>query len=319
MVDLANEQPAAAHAEVSDAHDAIIDMGLRDSHGNRFVPEFFRFPHGASNCASAQIVRSYGYKIAGWTIDSADWCFNSSTGGVGICARSTFRDRALEGYREDMVAYIVHQAKVHNGGALLFHDIKPYTVKMLPKVLGALVANGFRFVRLDDPNTFPQLNGAPTGGGSHSSGLAAGTCLVTASGGARGWDTPSFSHSSVKYDYRDVLQLVDQDTTNGFFHVRLSGEAASWVWHQSLACNASGVSEPPPAPSGAGTCTITAHGGTRAFKSPSFSGGDWGVLPEGHTYKRLDSKLYAGAFYRIDPQISGVSDAYIWETKASCH
>jgi len=119
-------------------------------------PSFFRFPYGQSNCTTAQLVRERGYHVVGWHIDSADWCFQS---GGGYCRESTFADPTLTGYRDDMVAYVLKQARSWNGGVLLFHDIHSNTVNNLDRILNELEAEGFTFTSLDDVDAFPRLNG----------------------------------------------------------------------------------------------------------------------------------------------------------------
>jgi peptidoglycan/xylan/chitin deacetylase (PgdA/CDA1 family) len=119
------------------------------------TPRFFRFPYGASNCATAQTVRSYGYSVLGWHIDTADWCFAS---GKGTCPKSTFQYVPDE-YRDDMVGLTVAQVKVTNGGVVLFHDIHANTVNQLGAILDALTDEGFSFTNVDDASVFPKLNG----------------------------------------------------------------------------------------------------------------------------------------------------------------
>jgi len=139
--------------EIEDTRAALNSVGIR--------PSFFRFPYGSATCSAVSTVRSYGYKVAGWHIDSADWCYAA---GQGYCSPSTFRyvDDAL---RHDIVGYVVKQAKARGGGVLLFHDVHSYTVSKLDEILTRLEQEGFSFVRLDDASVFPRLNGgssAPT-------------------------------------------------------------------------------------------------------------------------------------------------------------
>ena len=117
--------------------------------------EWHRFPYGASTCATAEASRLRGLKVAGWHIDSADWCFHV---GDGHCSPSTFRwvDDRL---RNDMAGFILQQARKNNGGVLLFHDTKGYTARALGGILEKLVAEGYEFVPLNDAETFPLLNG----------------------------------------------------------------------------------------------------------------------------------------------------------------
>lgn len=120
---------------------------------------YFRFPYGSSNCSTASMVRGdFGYAITGWHIDSADWCYASSTGGVGHCAASTFR-WVPDQYRDDMVGYTLSQVRQNNGGILLFHDIHQNTANKLPSIIEGLRAGGYTFTNVDDVATYPKLNG----------------------------------------------------------------------------------------------------------------------------------------------------------------
>jgi peptidoglycan/xylan/chitin deacetylase (PgdA/CDA1 family) len=137
-------------SEIERTHTILEDLNLE--------PRFFRFPYGASTCATAEKVRSYGYAVTGWHIDSADWCYASSTGGVGYCSPSTFKHVPNE-FRSDIAGFVLSQAKAKGGGVLLFHDIHSYTVSKLDTILTRLEENGFKFVPLSDAETFPLLNG----------------------------------------------------------------------------------------------------------------------------------------------------------------
>jgi len=136
--------------EIEQTHDILVQLDLD--------PAFFRFPYGASTCTTADTVRSYGYAVTGWHIDSADWCYGASRGGVGYCSPSTFR-HVPDSYRGDMAGYVLSQARSKGGGVLLFHDVHAYTVNNLDHVLTTLENDGFTFVALDDVDTFPLLNG----------------------------------------------------------------------------------------------------------------------------------------------------------------
>lgn len=137
--------------QVRKTHDIMVEAGEEG--------RWFRFPYGSSNCTTADFVRDeFGYTVAGWHVDSADWCFASSTGGVGHCAERTFR-WVPDGFRDDMVGYTISQTKSQNGGILLFHDIHKNTADALPAIVEGLEAGGFTFVNIDDIATFPLLNG----------------------------------------------------------------------------------------------------------------------------------------------------------------
>jgi len=150
--DLSQASNEKLRSEVSQTHDALVSAGV--------TPQFFRFPFGAANCGAAAYVRERGYRVTGWHIDSADWCYAAARGGVGHCDPATFR-WVPDQYRDDIAAYVVSQARATGGGVLLFHDVHAYTVNVLDDVLSALEADGFTFVRLDDATVFPLLNEAP--------------------------------------------------------------------------------------------------------------------------------------------------------------
>ncbi len=122
------------------------------------TPSFFRFPFGSANCTTYGVVTDAGYHVTGWHIDTADWCFNSSTGGYGYCAPSTFQ-YVPDSYRSDYPGWVLHQAEANGGGILLMHDVHRFTVENLDTVLTRLEEAGFTFTRLDDVDTFPLLNG----------------------------------------------------------------------------------------------------------------------------------------------------------------
>jgi len=119
------------------------------------TPRYFRFPFGSSTCSSKQAAEARGYIVAGWHIDSADWCYAA---GGGICKKSTFKFVPDE-LRADMTAYVMSQVRATNGGLVLFHDIHQSTADSLDAILTALARDGFTFVRLDDTAAFPRLHG----------------------------------------------------------------------------------------------------------------------------------------------------------------
>ncbi len=116
--------------------------------------EWFRFPFGASNCTTAEQVTSRGYTIAGWHIDSADWCYARG----GRCSESTFR-HVDDDLRDDMQGWVMKQVPRANGGVMLFHDIHANTADSLQGILKALEEGGYTFTSIDDGETFPALNG----------------------------------------------------------------------------------------------------------------------------------------------------------------
>jgi peptidoglycan/xylan/chitin deacetylase (PgdA/CDA1 family) len=132
------------------------DQVMRDAGAE---PRYFRFPFGSSSCATAQLVRDRGYIVSGWHVDSGDWCFASSTGGVGHCSPSTFA-HVPDSYRDDMVGFTLSQIRSHQGGIVLFHDIHQNTVDNLEPIIVALEGEGYTFTNMDDEQSYPLLHGA---------------------------------------------------------------------------------------------------------------------------------------------------------------
>jgi peptidoglycan/xylan/chitin deacetylase (PgdA/CDA1 family) len=118
------------------------------------APRWFRFPYSLSTCATAELVRKRGYRIAGWHVDSADWCFAS---GGGRCSKELWADLPDE-LRGDMIQLVRARLRDSDGGILLLHDIHKRTVDRLDELLTRLSRDGYHFVRLDDAGVFPLLN-----------------------------------------------------------------------------------------------------------------------------------------------------------------
>ncbi len=99
----------------------------------------FRPPYGARNAAIDRQVRAYGMLEVMWTLDSHDWKGLSPAGIV---------KRVVENVRP--------------GSIVLMHDIRPATVRALPKLVRALHHRGFRLVSVPellalDPPSVQQL------------------------------------------------------------------------------------------------------------------------------------------------------------------
>jgi peptidoglycan/xylan/chitin deacetylase (PgdA/CDA1 family) len=150
-LNLKTQSASTVESEVALTQNLLVGLGIQQ--------RYFRFPFGSASCESAQIVRSHGYAVTGWHIDSADWCYASGKGGIGHCDASVFKYVDSQ-YRDNMVGYIVSQAQQLGGGVMLMHDIHSYSANMLDEVLTALEQAGFSFVAINDTSVFPKLNGA---------------------------------------------------------------------------------------------------------------------------------------------------------------
>ncbi|MEZ4225633.1 MAG: polysaccharide deacetylase family protein [Polyangiaceae bacterium] len=151
-LNLKNESATKVEQQVKQTHEIILSAGAS--------PKYFRFPFGSANCKGIDIVHGYGLTVTGWHIDSGDWCYAAAKGGVGYCHPDTFR-YVPDSFRSDMVGYTLSQVRKRSGGIVLFHDIHQNTVNNLESVISTLEGEGYTFVKVDDTDTFPQLNGAP--------------------------------------------------------------------------------------------------------------------------------------------------------------
>jgi peptidoglycan/xylan/chitin deacetylase (PgdA/CDA1 family) len=119
-----------------------------------YHPRLFRFPFGAADCASVEVVREQGLSIVGVHMDAVDWCFAS---GGGFCPPSSV-SWMPDQYRDDLPGWVVNRLQQTGGGIVLMHDIHANTAAELPNVISALRAAGATFVDLDDAALFPILN-----------------------------------------------------------------------------------------------------------------------------------------------------------------
>ena len=128
---------------------AQADEVLRDDTllGAAFEPKLFRYPFGNSTCETNQLVRTHGYKIVGWHIDSCDWAFDK-TGTVDSKEASSC-GVALQ-YQSDYVGHVVAAARARKGGIILMHEIHRNTLNQLEAVIDRLLAAGFVFGTVTD-------------------------------------------------------------------------------------------------------------------------------------------------------------------------
>jgi peptidoglycan-N-acetylglucosamine deacetylase len=105
-------------------------------------PKLFRYPYGNSTCETNELVRSRGYKIVGWHIDSCDWAFEK-TGSVDI--KEAISCGVLPHDYNDYVGHVISATRARNGGIILMHEIHPNTIKKLEEIITLLQAEGFSF------------------------------------------------------------------------------------------------------------------------------------------------------------------------------
>lgn len=132
---------AAAQADEVLRNEALLGADLQ--------PKLFRYPFGNSTCDTNQLVHARGYKIVGWHIDSCDWAFDR-TGAIDI-KEALSCGVALQ-YQSDFVGHVVAAARARRGGIILMHEIHPNTLSKLEEIIDRLLAAGFTFGTLTDPD-----------------------------------------------------------------------------------------------------------------------------------------------------------------------
>jgi len=101
-------------------------------------------------------VRDLGYRVAGWHIDTGDWCY-AAVGETGECTQDDYF-RIPEEYTADMLAFTMEQLVRYDGGIVLLHDIHQYTADSVEDLILTARAEGFTFTHLGDEDAFPRFN-----------------------------------------------------------------------------------------------------------------------------------------------------------------
>ncbi|MCB9700211.1 MAG: polysaccharide deacetylase family protein, partial [Alphaproteobacteria bacterium] len=143
--DLATLSLSAVEDEMDDPDALLRTFGI--------TPRFFRFPYGDATCATHDLATDRGWRVTGWHIDTADWCYAS---GGGVCTNDDYWRVPTE-YEDDFLGLTMEQIHRFDGGILLLHDIHRFTADMLPELIGILRDEGYVFTSLDDVSTFPNL------------------------------------------------------------------------------------------------------------------------------------------------------------------
>jgi peptidoglycan/xylan/chitin deacetylase (PgdA/CDA1 family) len=143
--DLADASLATVEAEMDETADLLETFGVPRDH--------FRFPYGDSTCTTHDMATDRGYRVTGWHIDTADWCYAS---GDGICLNEDYW-RVPVAYEADMIGLSMEQIRRFDGGIVLFHDIHTWTAEQLGPFIEAALAEGFRFTTITDTEVFPNL------------------------------------------------------------------------------------------------------------------------------------------------------------------
>ena len=107
-------------SEIQKTEDTIMDaIGIKTT--------LFRFPSGAFNESSINVVKNLGYTPIHWSSDSVDWK-NTSL--------DTEYNRVLK--------------SIDNGGIMLFHNNGKYTAKNLDKLIPKLKEDGYIFLKIGE-------------------------------------------------------------------------------------------------------------------------------------------------------------------------
>ena len=119
--------------------------------------DFFRFPYGSSTCSAVDLVTTeLGLHVAGWHVDTVDWCY-AAMGAEGSCLQSDYWRIPAE-YEHDMHGFVREQVARFDGGVILLHDIHAFTAASLDRLIRELLDGGYDIVPLSDIRAFPRLN-----------------------------------------------------------------------------------------------------------------------------------------------------------------
>lgn len=135
-------------AQTEEVERARAALALPGTHG------YFRYPFGNSTCDTNNLVRSMGYSIVGWHIDSCDWAFDVRG---KVDSKEAMICGVLPQYRQDFVGHVVSTVRAHNGGIVLLHEIHPKTTRQLESIIQRILAEGYTFASLADPAFVPSM------------------------------------------------------------------------------------------------------------------------------------------------------------------
>ncbi len=111
-------------------------------HADLGATPLFRYPYGNSSCETNERVRTMGYRIVGWHVDSCDWAFD---GPKGLTASEALSCGVLPAYRRDFLGHVVASVRAHRGGVVLMHETHDISVDNLDALMTKLEGEGYRF------------------------------------------------------------------------------------------------------------------------------------------------------------------------------
>ena len=127
--------PVETQTHEVDSADALL-------HADLGATPLFRYPYGNSSCETNALVRTMGYRIVGWHVDSCDWAFD---GPSGLTPAEALSCGVLPAYRRDFVGHVVASVRAHRGGVVLMHETQHISVDNLETLITTLEAEGYRF------------------------------------------------------------------------------------------------------------------------------------------------------------------------------
>ena len=127
--------PAEAQVKEVDTADALL-------HPDLGATPLFRYPYGNSTCETNERVRTLGYRIVGWHVDSCDWAYD---GPNGLTAAEALSCGVLAPYRHDFVGHVLASVRAHRGGVVLMHETQHISVDNLETLITRLEGEGYRF------------------------------------------------------------------------------------------------------------------------------------------------------------------------------
>lgn len=102
---------------------------------------YFRFPGGTFNNELNEALKNYGLSNWKWNVDSFDYLDCAET-----IANKCVKKYSVDEMSRNIILNIKKALNKTDRGILLFHDIKPQTVKALPEILEYLIKEGYTFV-----------------------------------------------------------------------------------------------------------------------------------------------------------------------------
>ena len=130
------------HDIAVDEQTSEVDRADALLHADLGATPLFRYPYGNSSCETNERVRTMGYRIVGWHVDSCDWGFD---GPKGLTAAEALSCGVLPAYRQDFLGHVVASVRAHRGGVVLMHETQHISVDNLDALIVKLQAEGYRF------------------------------------------------------------------------------------------------------------------------------------------------------------------------------